>query len=409
VGATQRRSRLSNLEFLSLSNTGIEQVEPLVALDQLRSLYLDGNRIGDISALAGQRVIDDGDLGFTTSPGWLANVHPVSGTFQKDYRFIPSAGPLNPSPQTAQWSFTGVAPGSYAVLVTWPPSESRAAGGQYSIFDGDTATTPEATLPVDQKLAPSGSVLGGVAWQSLGVFSNTTGTLRVRLTDTAATNGTVAADAVRIIAVDAETGQDKVTLPALNVLSLAGNPLNNQAFNLYLGILRQRLGARLNVGTDAAPVLHVGPLRDGPSRAVQFDGIDDFVEVPSSPTLDIRRTMTLELWMQADRAADRNLAFPVGKDWMPLVQKSTGALGRGPLALAQPQWFHPAHSADTSGEEFVQTGRDGTIQPGQWYHVAGVIDRDGLRLFVHDAPALWGMTSGSVRPRTRSPPRCRRV
>ena len=166
-----------------------------------------------------------------------------------------------------------------------------------------------------------------VSWQSLGVFI-TTGTLRVRLTDTAATNGTVTADAVRIIAVDAETGQDKVTLPALNVLSLAGNPLNNQAFDLYLGILRQRLGARLNVGTDAAPVLRVGPLRDGPSRAVQFDGIDDFVEVPSSPTRDIRRTMTLELWMQADRAADGNLAFPVGKDWMPLVQKSSGALRR---------------------------------------------------------------------------------
>ena len=180
---------LNNLEFLSLSNTGIEQVEPAARSRSvaLCSIWM-ANRIGDISSpgrSAGDRRWRSWD-----SPPPLdgsRTSHPVSGTFQEDYRFIPSAGPLNPSPRRRRngpspaWR-----PAAMPVLVTWPPSESRAAGGQYSIFDGDTATTPEATVPVDQKLAPSGSVLGGVAWQSLGVFSNTTGTLRVRLTDTAA-------------------------------------------------------------------------------------------------------------------------------------------------------------------------------------------------------------------------------
>ena len=133
---------------------------------------------------------------------------------------------------------------------------------------------------------------------------------------------------------------------------------------------------------------------------MQFDGIDDFVEVPSSPSLDIHRTMTAELWMQADRAADGSLAFPFGKDWMPLVQKSSGALGARTYSLwLNRSGFIQLTSADTSGEEFVQTA-DGTIQPGQWYHVAGVIDRDtgSLRLFVHDdAGALVASTSGSVR------------
>src|SRR5262245_28520066 len=167
VSDTGPLAGLSKLRFISLSNQRLERVEPLLDLEPLRSLYLDGNRIADIGALVGQRTIDDGDPGFIASAGWMANIDPVSGTFQEDYRFIRSAGPLNPAPQTAEWAFLDLAPGAYAVLVTWPTSESRASDAQYSVFDG-TATTPQMTATVNQKFAPGGNPLGGVAWQSLG-------------------------------------------------------------------------------------------------------------------------------------------------------------------------------------------------------------------------------------------------
>jgi hypothetical protein len=251
-------------------------------------------------------------------------------------------------------------------------------------------------VTVNQKLAPAGAAQAGVAWQRLSVVSNTTGTLRVRLTDTAEGGSTIAADAVRIVAVDAETGQNQVVLSALSALSLTDNPLNDSAHDLYIGALRQRLGAGLSVSENAAPVLRVGPLRDGPSRALQFDGVDDFVEVPSSASLDLRRTISVELWMRADGAA----AFPANKDWMPLIQKSSGELG----ARAYSLWLNRdgsirLTSADAAGEESVRTNAS-AIQPGQWYHIAGVIDRNAgaLRVFVHNADgALIASIAGTVR------------
>ena len=46
------------------------------------------------------------------------------------------------------------------------------------------------------EVAPSGGPFKGVPWESLGIFSITSGTLRVELS---AANGRVVADAVRIV------------------------------------------------------------------------------------------------------------------------------------------------------------------------------------------------------------------
>ena len=46
------------------------------------------------------------------------------------------------------------------------------------------------------QVAPSGEPFEGVPWESLGIFSITSGTLRVELSDA---NGKVVADAVRIV------------------------------------------------------------------------------------------------------------------------------------------------------------------------------------------------------------------
>jgi hypothetical protein len=94
----------------------------------------------------------------------------------------------------AYWEFTGLEPGWYEVLVTFPHQVDYAGDAPYTVYD-DAAV--EGTVRVSQAVAPSGEIFQGVPWESLGVFSIIGGTLRVELGDNA--GGPIVADAVRIV------------------------------------------------------------------------------------------------------------------------------------------------------------------------------------------------------------------
>ena len=83
---------------------------------------------------------------------------------------------------------------------------------------------------MNQRRVPDGERFGGRPWQSLGVFTITGDTLRVRLSANG-TNGSVAADAVRIVA-------RTQPLPDLQVLNLRDNPLDNDAYQFFAPLLR---------------------------------------------------------------------------------------------------------------------------------------------------------------------------
>jgi hypothetical protein len=94
----------------------------------------------------------------------------------------------------AVWSFAGLRPGVYEVLVTYPASAAMASDAPYRISDD---TVEVGLVRVNQQIAPSGPVLEGHQWQSLGQFVIQSGVLRVNLADDA--TGLIAADAVRIV------------------------------------------------------------------------------------------------------------------------------------------------------------------------------------------------------------------
>jgi hypothetical protein len=228
---------LENLRFLSLSNNLLTGVEPLANLDQLQSLFLDNNRIGDIDAFAGQRIVDDGEAGYTETSlipglpsGWQGNLSPTTGALGEDYRFHPGNGAT--ATAQATWTFENLEAGSYEVLVTWAAHDSHASNARFTVVSetldagGALAESSQASR-VNQRLAPSGPLFGGRLWQSLGIFATDGTTLRVELTDDA--DGTVIADAVRLVAVDPATKQPLATLPNLRSLVLTGSPLDNTA------------------------------------------------------------------------------------------------------------------------------------------------------------------------------------
>ena len=133
-------------------------------------------------------LIDDGEPGFALTGNW--NNVPSFG-YQADAKVITA----NLS-GTATWTFTGLTASLFNVSTTWLHGSDRATSVSYVVRDG-VGGTVLATVPVSQKSAPAGMVIGGRPFASLADVTLTTDTLVVELTN-AGTDGAVIADAVRI-------------------------------------------------------------------------------------------------------------------------------------------------------------------------------------------------------------------
>ncbi|MFV2067898.1 MAG: PKD domain-containing protein, partial [Pirellulales bacterium] len=149
-----------------------------------------------------------------------------------------------PREAVANWQFENLEDGSYELLVTWLAGENRASDATFDVFDGSTLLD---TIVLDQQLQPDAEAFGGKPWQSLGAFEVVNGQLTVELTDSA--NGSVVADAVRLVRLG-----DTPLVDNLEVIRLAGNPLNNHAFENLQPLLGS-VAVVLSANNPNAPVL----------------------------------------------------------------------------------------------------------------------------------------------------------
>ena len=131
------------------------------------------------------QLVDDGDVGFSTSGGWL----PYAGQGLEGDVHYEEAGDGS---SLATWEFP-VSPGDYQVAVTWSAEPNRATDAPFTVFDD---AVPLVTIDVNQELTPNDFSAAGVLWQELGVYSITGSTLVVQLSNDA--NEYVIADGIRI-------------------------------------------------------------------------------------------------------------------------------------------------------------------------------------------------------------------
>lgn len=152
---------------------------------------------------------------------------------------------------------------------------------------------------------------------------------------------------------------------------------------------------------------HAGILVDGASfaegqigRAFRFDGVDDFVQIPDAPGLDLGQALTLEFWVNQDAFSRRYLVSKI-------PGSSTGNFGLHTLADGRLRFV----TYDTTFR-FVDSASG--LTPGRWHHVAVTADTvaDEVRFFldgqmesvhawphplpVNDAPLTFGTGEGGI-------------
>src|SRR5204863_1304477 len=124
------------------------------------------------------------------------------------------------------------------------------------------------------------------------------------------------------------------------------------------------------------------PSSSNAGGAIQLDGVDDQIQVAADPTLDITRQLTVEFWFKADvgQNADGTLDLGTGIDWMPLVYKGDDASPtveeRTYSVWLNRNGFIHFTSANSIFQDGVVNTASLSIKAGQWYHFAGVLDRN---------------------------------
>jgi len=139
----------------------------------------------------GAIILDNGDPGFTATPGFFA----FDGQgYQGDVHF--AAAGLGG--QQAHWNFTNLTPGLYRISATWTPDPNRSTFVLYTVLNG---VTPLSPVFVNQQLSPAGFSDAGASWQDLGgLYAVSTGSVTIRLDNVG--NGYIIADAIRIERLD---------------------------------------------------------------------------------------------------------------------------------------------------------------------------------------------------------------
>ncbi len=125
---------------------------------------------------------------------------------------------------------------------------------------------------------------------------------------------------------------------------------------------------------------------DAAGTSLHLDGIDDFVEVPDSPSLHSDRQLTFEGWFNID---DINHAV-----WQNIFHKGNYPEGNEPGVSNREYglWVNSAgylHFASTPADrvgvgQFAISSASGLIRSGEWHYFAAVIDADAreMRLYL---------------------------
>ena len=130
-------------------------------------------------------------------------------------------------------------------------------------------------------------------------------------------------------------------------------------------------------------------------KALSLDGKEAYVEVPSSPSLDITEQITLASWVKSE-------AFDIeGERWRRLLEKTNPAQDAAYMI-----YFEAAGQAkfamNNPGDTFLRATSATPVLIGKWTHVAGSYDGETLRVYIDGVESGSHQSKGTIKS-TKNP------
>jgi hypothetical protein len=148
--------------------------------------------------------------------------------------------------------------------------------------------------------------------------------------------------------------------------------------------------------TDSSGLNNAGTIVNGAARtaagkigrAIDFDGVDDYVSVADSNALDLTTGMTLEAWVQLDTVSPWRTAIFKEKAGSVVYDLYATNASNSPQGEAR------------FGSAIVQTGAPPALSAGVWTHLAVTYDGTALRVYRNGAQAATKAASGAIQTST---------
>ena len=207
-------------------------------------------------ALSPVAVIDNGQPGYAETGSWSTAVGGFNGTNR-----IARTSRSSPPTATAEWSFTGLAPASYQVFVTFAGKPNYAKTAPFTVLDSGTTlgtfNLNESILVTQSQGGLAQGSYGGVGWLELGVFTSSDGNLEVVL-DNLTNQNFIDADGVLLVPNSGQAlGHPFTTPPSAGSPALAmGAPgaSGTTAVQIATGKNGQTASNTVSLGTVTPPV-----------------------------------------------------------------------------------------------------------------------------------------------------------